>query len=106
MKKLIILLSLCGMVLIGCKKDDAPECEKNNTGTLQVISHESEEYEIQVDGVSYGSVGANETKYVTCGAGHVTVRFLEVNHAADSQKFYSGSVQVSACGSYPISFGN
>ena len=107
MKKLFAIVSLSLLILPGCKKEKVEECEANNTATLQIQSHESEEYEIVIDGTSYGNIEPDESKYVTCPAGHVNIQFFEVNYnPGDGQQYYSGYMDMSSCGTYPISFGN
>ncbi len=51
MKKLFILLCICGLTLISqsCDKPDQKDCEINNYGTVLLTNHSGHPYNISID---------------------------------------------------------
>jgi hypothetical protein len=71
-------------VLFGSCKALVDECETNNTGTFYIenASSSGKAYEIHIDGINYGIVGAGQTKEWNLAAGPHVVQIL----FADSDK--------------------
>ena len=71
MKKVLIAI-IAVVMLISCEKEEnKPECEINNTGTLQIINDENDPYRVYIDNQLYITLLPNT---------HITFSLSEGKH--------------------------
>ena len=68
---------IAAVLFVNCKAL-VDECDVNNTGTFYIenASASGKAYEIHIDGINYGIVGAGQTKEWTLAAGPHVVQIL------------------------------
>jgi len=80
MKKIFLISLLVLAVLAGCKKDDpASECEKNNTGILQVTNTKSNPYDISVEGLYMGRVNPGNFEDFVVDSKYLNIKATQVS---------------------------
>ncbi|MFA5417967.1 MAG: hypothetical protein WC341_05860 [Bacteroidales bacterium] len=72
---IIIVTTICGWA---CKKEapEIPECEKNETGQIQVFNGLNGNFKLYVDNTYFMEIKAMETQTVTYSKGICTVKLV------------------------------
>ena len=98
MKRILLISTIVAMAFAGCQKADVtPSCEKYNTGTLIIDSHQPHDFNIFLDGAYLGKVEAHTKKNFTVEAGTYAVT---AQYSNGSPNVWSLSVTIYQCQSY------
>lgn len=103
--KLLTILLTALLAFSSCSKEEElimEPCEKDNFGSVTISNFKDSDFDLHINGVSYGSIEKNITSTITHEAGNVTIELR--GEIFSSNLYGSRNVFLKSCDRLDVAF--